>query len=31
MIVQYVFINQWTELKKYANEKGVRIVGDIPI
>ena len=29
--VQYCFFTQWEALKKYAHEKGVRIVGDIPI
>jgi 4-alpha-glucanotransferase len=28
---QWCFDRQWTALKKYANERGVRIVGDIPI
>lgn len=28
---QYEFFRQWKELKAYANEKGVRIIGDIPI
>ena len=28
---QYMFATQWEALKTYANEKGVRIVGDIPI
>ncbi len=29
--LQYVFYKQWGELKAYANEHGVRIIGDIPI
>lgn len=29
--VQFQFRRQWRELKRYANERGVRIVGDIPI
>lgn len=29
--IQYVFTNQWRKLKKYANEKGIQIIGDIPI
>lgn len=29
--LQYKFMEQWTKLKKYANEKGIRIIGDIPI
>lgn len=28
---QYMFHVQWTALKKYANKKGIEIVGDIPI
>lgn len=28
---QYVFQDQWQQLKTYANEHGVRIIGDIPI
>ena len=29
--LQYKFMEQWTKLKKYANKKGIKIVGDIPI
>lgn len=29
--LQYEFDRQWTALKAYANEKGVEIIGDIPI
>ena len=29
--LQYFFIKQWKALKAYANEKGIEIVGDIPI
>ncbi len=29
--VQYVFFKQWNSLRKYANEKGVKIMGDLPI
>lgn len=29
--LQYKFYTQWMALKRYANEKGVRIIGDIPI
>jgi 4-alpha-glucanotransferase len=29
--VQFQFRRQWTELKRYANERDVRIIGDIPI
>ncbi|MBO4844956.1 MAG: 4-alpha-glucanotransferase [Lachnospiraceae bacterium] len=28
---QYYFYRQWKALKAYANEKGIQIVGDIPI
>ena len=28
---QYYFAKQWKALKKYANDKGIEIVGDIPI
>lgn len=28
---QYLFFCQWKKLKAYANEKGIQIVGDIPI
>lgn len=30
-VLQYFFFSQWESLKEYANEKGVRIIGDIPI
>ncbi len=29
--LQYEFYCQWFKLKKYANEKGIQIIGDIPI
>ncbi|MEM7009727.1 MAG: 4-alpha-glucanotransferase, partial [Thermodesulfobacteriota bacterium] len=28
--LQYIFFKQWFSLKKYANDKGIRIIGDIP-
>ena len=28
---QFLFFRQWLALKKYANEKGIKIIGDIPI
>ncbi len=28
---QYLFAKQWTALKKYANQKKIQIIGDIPI
>lgn len=29
--VQFLFYKQWAELKAYANEKGVKIIGDMPL
>ena len=29
--VQYIFYSQWSGLKNYANSKGIRILGDLPI
>ncbi|MBR1741716.1 MAG: 4-alpha-glucanotransferase, partial [Lachnospiraceae bacterium] len=31
MFLQYLFFKQWRRLKKYANKKGIRLIGDIPI
>ena len=31
MFVQYIFYEQWFRLKKYANDQGIKILGDIPI
>ena len=28
---QFHFYRQWSDVRRYANEKGVKIVGDIPI
>jgi len=28
---QYAFFEQWLRLRRYANERGVRVVGDMPI
>lgn len=28
---QFLFFDQWLDLKAYANERGIQIVGDIPI
>lgn len=28
---QFLFFEQWFALKKYANERGIKIVGDLPI
>ena len=30
-IAQFLFDDQWNRLRKYAHEKGVKIIGDIPI
>ncbi|MGC8765484.1 MAG: 4-alpha-glucanotransferase [Brevinematia bacterium] len=29
--LQYIFFSQWKKLKSYANSKGIKIIGDIPI
>lgn len=29
--VQYEFFRQWTSLKAYCNDRGVRIIGDVPV
>jgi len=29
--LQFIFFRQWYKLKAYANKKGVRIIGDIPL
>lgn len=31
MFRQFLFFKQWTALKEYANEQGIKIIGDIPI
>lgn len=31
VFTQYLFFRQWERLKTYANERGIRIMGDIPI
>ena len=31
VFTQYLFFQQWGKLKKYANKKGVSIIGDMPI
>ena len=30
-VTQYFFFKQWGELKDYANQKGIKIIGDMPI
>ncbi|SHE30039.1 4-alpha-glucanotransferase [Desulforamulus putei DSM 12395] len=29
--LQFTFFTQWMELKKYANDRGIKIIGDLPI
>ena len=29
--IQFLFYRQWMKLKKYANDKGIKIIGDLPI
>lgn len=29
--LQYTFFRQWEALRRYASEKGIRIIGDVPI
>ncbi len=31
VFTQYLFFQQWGDLKKYANSRGVKIIGDAPI
>ncbi len=31
VFIQYYFFKQWGKLKSYANDKGIRIIGDMPI
>lgn len=31
IFVQYLFFQQWTGLKEYANENGIKFIGDLPI
>ena len=31
VFTQYMFIEQWQELKQYSNSKGIKIIGDLPI
>jgi 4-alpha-glucanotransferase len=28
---QFIFFRQWNKLREYANERGIKIIGDIPI
>ncbi len=29
--IQFLFFTQWFDLKKYCNDKGIQIIGDVPI
>lgn len=29
--IQFIFFTEWNRLKKYANNRGIKIIGDIPI
>ncbi len=29
--IQFEFFSQWSEIKKYANDNGIKIIGDVPI
>jgi len=29
--LQYIFYQQWSDLKRYCNQNGIQIIGDIPI
>lgn len=31
LFIQYILYKQWLELKQYANSKGVKIIGDMPV
>ncbi len=31
VFVQYLFFKQWAEVKEYANSKGIKIIGDMPV
>ena len=31
VFLQYIFFEQWNKLRTYANDKGIQIIGDIPI
>lgn len=31
LFLQYILYKQWMELKNYANSKGVKIIGDMPV
>jgi 4-alpha-glucanotransferase len=29
--IQYIFLKQWHEIKQYAEQKGIKIIGDVPL
>ena len=31
LFLQYILYKQWMELKEYANSKGIKIIGDMPV
>ncbi len=31
LILQFFFVRQWQQLRKFASDRGIRIIGDIPI
>jgi 4-alpha-glucanotransferase len=31
LLIQFLFSYQWQNLKRYANQKGIKIIGDLPI
>ena len=31
LFIQFLFFKQWNKLKEYANTKGIKIIGDMPI
>ena len=31
IFIQYLFFDQWNKLKNYANSKGIKVIGDLPI
>lgn len=31
VFTQYLFLTQWSKLKKYAGDNGIKIIGDLPI
>ncbi|MBQ8228158.1 MAG: 4-alpha-glucanotransferase [Clostridia bacterium] len=31
IFVQYIFFKQWQEIKAYANQNGIKILGDMPV